>query len=302
MKLYLMVAPPGAGKTTFATNIMNGTIRISQDDLGREKHIKEFHRAIEDKLDIVVDRLNFNKEQRERYLKPARDAGYTTEIIVIHCPRQTCFDRMMERQNHPTINGFKSAGDFTNFQTYDHNEKERQANAALDTFFTKYQRVENIEADVVTRLGWDGKKPTAIWIDIDNTLANTAHRNHFIVRTEEKKPNWKGFFDNMGDDTLNVWCRDIMRKYDNVVICSGRPDSHRKITESWLLHNQVQYNHLFMRHRSDFRKDDIVKLQIYEFEVKTRFNLLFAIDDRDQVVKILRENGITVLQCNYGDF
>jgi hypothetical protein len=46
----------------------------------------------------------------------------------------------------------------------------------------------------------------------------------------------------------------------------------------------------------------LVKENILDFELLTRFNILFAIDDRQQVVDMWRRRGITALQCAKGDF
>jgi hypothetical protein len=104
--------------------------------------------------------MNFSKHQRDKYLHPAKMLGVETEIRIFHVPRKTCFERIINRKDHPTINGLIPAP-----KGYDHeppfyslDEKKRQANSALDTFFTKYERVEDTEAETVKRLGWDGKK------------------------------------------------------------------------------------------------------------------------------------------------
>ena len=58
-----------------------------------------------------------------------------------------------------------------------------------------------------------------------------------------------------------------------------------------------------MRPRDDHRKDDIVKEIILDFEIKTRVNnILFAVDDRQSVVDLWRNRGITTLACAKGDF
>lgn len=302
MKLVMLVGPPGSGKTTWCKNHPHIN-RVSQDDQNKKGHMDLFNDCLINGHDIIVDRMNFDKKQRERYLKPAKEAGYETEIIVLHVPRQTCYERIMARKDHPTINGLHT---FENVTTEVTALKIKQANSALDTFFTKYERVEDSEADKVTRLGWvdySDCEGSAIWCDIDNTLSDASHREHFVTNGNK---NWKAFFDTMGMDELNYDIANILETYSlrdyKIVICSGRPDSHKNITESWLLNKAISYDHLFMRNRSDYRRDDVVKEIFLEFEVKTRYLLLFALDDRDQVVKILRKHGVRTLQVAYGDF
>lgn len=50
-------------------------------------------------------------------------------------------------------------------------------------------------------------------------------------------------------------------------------------------------------------RTDLIKKEMIEIcEKKLGGKIVMAIDDRDSVVKMWRENGITCLQCAYGDF
>lgn len=278
--LVLLVGPSGSGKSTLAKEYEALFYdRISQDDQGKQEHIKKFLDHLKYEDDIVVDRLNFNKEQRNRYLKLAEDAGYTTKIIVLHENRDTCLQRCLKRENHPTI------------------KDEVNAQSVLNTFFSKYERVEDDEADVVERRWPEGAKDTAIWVDMDNTLSDATHREHHL---QGERKNWKAFFNDMDKDPVNPWCAsiiDAMSKQHVILICSARPENYKIQTMEWLHKFFIPYNKLIMRPRNDCRRDDIVKEIIYEFEVKTRYNLLFSIDDRKQVIDRIRNHGVIVLDC-----
>lgn len=326
----MLVGPAGSGKSTKAIELNKslGFERISQDDMGKDGHIKKFLFCLANKDDIVVDRMNFDKAQRNRYIKPAKDAGYEIEIVVFHVPRATCFDRIMARENHPTINGNKATTGYRG-QSYNQNTKEmldkyrleektKEANSALDTFFTKYERVEDTEADKVTRLGWQGNfghpdlKPSAIICDLDGTLCNIDHRLHYVQNEDKKKRRWDLFNKTIPDDKLNGWCLNILNQMNvedffhnisnQIVLCSGRVDSSKKDTVDWLTKHNVPYQHLFMRHRSDFRDDTIVKEIMLEFEIKPRYNIMFSIDDRPKVCRMWRKHGIVCLQVNDKEF
>lgn len=316
-KLIVLVGPPGSGKSTYAQkfnlDFSISPVRISQDDQGKDGHLKLFQKAIDFKDSIIIDRMNFDKKQRERYIKPAKEAGYEVEIVVFHVPRKTCFSRIMARENHPTINGASIIKDeFGNLLHAEISEKEktRQANSALDTFFCKYERVEDTEADKVTRLGWSDKKTTVIICDLDGTLCNIDHRLHH-VQGEKKKRRWDLFNKEIPNDSLNTWCADLIEKMSvrtinsisiRTVLCSGRVDSTRNDTEEWLFEHAISYDNLFMRHRKDFRQDSVIKEIILDFEILPRYNVLFAIDDRQQVVDMWRRRGLVCLQCAPGDF
>lgn len=312
-QITILVGPPGSGKSTEAEKYLrahghrNDLVRISQDDQGKEGHMEEFNLAIAAGDDIIVDRMNFDKKQRSRYLEPARKAGYATRIIIFHVSKSTCLERCNARVGHPTIKDSKSASQAVNF------------------FFSNYERVSDDEADDVHREGWvDIKAPKCIWSDLDGTLADVEHRRHHVrpsvpiwagrfdvIPMDEPppkfKPNWKAFFEEMTLDPVDPACGAILKDFSGVypiVYATGRPDNYKQQTETWLTENGFRFpgSSLFMRARNDMRKDDVVKEIILEFEVKTKYNVFFALDDRDQVVKMLRKHGVKVLQVEPGDF
>ena len=102
-ELIVLVGAVGSGKSTYCANSLPDYFRISQDDMGKKGHLLEFQEALGEKDLIVVDRMNFNKEQRARYLVPAKKKGYVTKIIVFDVPFETLLSRLQSRENHPTL-------------------------------------------------------------------------------------------------------------------------------------------------------------------------------------------------------
>jgi predicted kinase len=292
--LLLVVGPPGSGKSTLAQEyVEKGYIRISQDVSGRE-HLALFDEAILEGKDVFVDRLNFSKGQRSRYLDIAKSKGYTTKIIVLHQSYEVCFERVMARQGHETI------------------RDEKAARSALGMFFSKYERVQDSEADEVVRMWPDNLKPPVIWSDLDGTLCDCNHRRKFVrpdkppVEGEPLfKKDWTAFFKAMAEDRVNLPVMETLRRFAksySIVYCSGRPSNYRLETEKWLKDTNAPDGLLFMRPRNDSRQDDIVKEILLDFEVLTRFTPFFFLDDRDQVVKMLRKRGFIVFQVAEGNF
>lgn len=306
-KLVLLVGPPGSGKSTLALEMTQNyhcpenTARINQDSQGKDGHKEYFNTAMSAGASlIVIDRMNFNKEQRERYLKPAREAGYETKIIVLQTARHLCFTRMGSREDHPTIKDLKSAS------------------SAMNTFMKQYERPTKDEADELEFILCNTNssdqrdlvqsKSSCIVVDLDGTLCNVDHRLHHVKRTEDKKPDWKSFFKEIPNDSVNEWCSEIIRMmgtgYETykIVYASGRPVSYRKETEEWLKKHDLLIGPVFMRERNDFRADTLAKEAILDFCIEPSYNIKFILDDRDQVVRMWRKRGFTCLQVAEGDF
>lgn len=131
----------------------------------------------------------------------------------------------------------------------------------------------------------------AIICDIDGTLAHMGDRSPY---------DWH----KVGIDTVDQVIIDLLRRYDNrtIILVSGRDEVCRKETVEWLNENQVPFNHLFMRAYNDNRKDNIVKQEIYKRDIKDKFTIEFVLDDRNQVVKMWRDNGLKCLQVAEGNF
>jgi hypothetical protein len=57
-----------------------------------------------------------------------------------------------------------------------------------------------------------------------------------------------------------------------------------------------------MRKADDYRKDSIIKKEIYDNDIFPRYNVLFVYDDRNQVVEMWRGLGVKVFQVELGNF
>lgn len=132
-ELILLLGPIGAGKTTLAKQLENGSaIRISQDEMGKKNYLGNFHQAISDGVPrIIVDRMNFNYEQRKRFIGPARENGYAVTIIELQTPREVCLERVVARQDHPTVEA----------------DNPELANKILDFYYKEYEKPLTEEYD-----------------------------------------------------------------------------------------------------------------------------------------------------------
>lgn len=293
-RIMILVGPAGSGKSTLAKEFeAQGYVRISQDEQGKEGHLSAFKDALNQERSIIIDRMNFSKEQRARYIPPV-ESQYIVECIVLHENRETCLNRMKKRTGHPTISTEKSMG------------------SALNTFFKGYERPTQDEGfhNIEFRYPKTRRKVSCIVTDIDGTIANLDHRLHFIKPIDGSKKNFRKFLDACDKDSPKSDVIDMVintyigyGEHGNLVACSGRGDECREKTQAWLDEHLPLCSNLFMRERGDYRQDYIIKQNLLDFEILTRYHNVYCVfDDRDQVVKMWRDRGILCLQVAFGDF
>lgn len=89
------------------------------------------------------------------------------------------------------------------------------------------------------------------------------------------------------------------------VFLSGRKGTStcREATQMWIQkHVLVGSYDLHMRAPHDNRTDYLVKKDLFDAHVRNTWNVIGALDDRQQVVDMYREMGLTVFQVAPGDF
>lgn len=144
----------------------------------------------------------------------------------------------------------------------------------------------------------------AVIFDIDGTLADISHRRPYLMG---ERPDWRKFNDEMGADLPNIPVVELYKtlwdsgKYD-LILTSGRYEASRKLTENWLFWNNIPFSKIYMRKNGDTRADFIIKQEFLTDIENVGAEILFAVDDRQQVVDMWRRNGIVCLQCDEGKF
>ncbi len=133
----------------------------------------------------------------------------------------------------------------------------------------------------------------AIICDLDGTLALFGDRDPYARDFENDVPNAAVVRILQRFATANV----------EVIITSGRKDEFMDVTRAWLRAHDVPYTEMFMRTPDQAQKKDAhLKHDWYLDAIKPRFNVLFVLDDRDQVVDMWRRLGLACLQVDYGAF
>ena len=141
-----------------------------------------------------------------------------------------------------------------------------------------------------------------IVFDLDDTLADTTHRQHILDEGDmESSDTWNAFFDACDEDTpkteiIAVYC--ALSTWHDIEIWTGRSDRVRAKTEAWLSKHLRYPFTLRMRSEGDYRHDVEIKSEWLTEHGKP--DLVF--EDRNSMVKWFREQGITVCQVKESDF
>jgi phosphoglycolate phosphatase-like HAD superfamily hydrolase len=150
-------------------------------------------------------------------------------------------------------------------------------------------------------------KTLSVIFDLDGTLALIDKRRSKAAK-ENGKINWKVFFspENIQLDEPNIAVIKTFQAMKQagfeVGIFSGRDSISRKETEVWLGENGIQFDFFKMRPQGSHTPDDVLKKMWLDEMISDGKEILCVFDDRDKVVKMWRENGISCFQVNYGDF
>lgn len=156
----------------------------------------------------------------------------------------------------------------------------------------------------IQKIPYNPDLPDCIYMDIDGTLAHKKNRSAYDwkhVGEDDVDENVKKLNEIL--DWYNYSC-DYMGGNEGVkiFIFTGRDGICLEETKEWLANNGIKYDDIFIRPAGNMEKDYIIKKRIYEEHIQGKYNLLFGIDDRQQVVDMFRSMGITIFQCANGDF
>ena len=152
------------------------------------------------------------------------------------------------------------------------------------------------------RQNWDK------WIifDLDGTLADIEDRRQLCTK-ENGKMDWNKFFDpdNIKLDkpnwpVINTLLAFVQAGY-KIAIFSGRSASTLDATKKWLHEYGIEYNAFKMRPERNFSPDEQLKLEwLNDMDWKDNVECVF--DDRQKVVDMWREIGLTCMQVAPGNF
>lgn len=304
-ELMLTRGIPGSGKSTLAALWVDEDpewrARVNRDDLRFAMYGKYVLKRMQEDtvtvaqqaqvralltagISVTVDDTNLRAQTVKEWLKIAAECGATVTHMDVETPLDVC----VERNNARAAAGGRNVPE-----------------DVIRSFYTRYTRKGKFPAFPTLDEKIDAWEPyvapevfvpAAYIVDIDGTLAQMTGRGPFDwARVGEDEP------------IANVveTVKTLALSGRKIIFMSGRDEVSRKATEEWLREHMeivVDSSNLFMRSEGDMRKDNIVKYELFDANVRGKYRVIGVIDDRLQVVKMWREIGLTVFQCDWGDF
>lgn len=290
LRLILTIGAPRSGKDTWANEFISQQEEphkwgvVNRDKLrqnffpfakwseykftkAKEQHVTDEQFDImniftEDGMNIICTDTNLSVQTRNKFTQWAGENGYTVEYKVFDVPL--------------------------------HILEERNADAPFGVspkvLIDMHLRVQKyLDRTYVPNTDL----PEAYIIDIDGTLVDMhPTRSPF----EWHKVGLDKVRENVAKFVRMAYTSGI-----NIIIISGRDGSCYQETTIWLDENDIPYDRFLMRAEGDQRKDYVIKEELFN-KIKDKYQVVLAVDDRDQVVNLWRGLGIECWQVNYGKF
>lgn len=308
MTLVLTRGYPGSGKTTYALNWVKedeeNRRRVNRDDIrhmlfGRyvgvdEQAVTRAQRALVEtflrqRKDVVVDDTNLKLRNLKDWVQVAYRHAHQVEVVDVDTPLEDCLIRNINRGR----DGERSVDP----------DVIRKFASRYPMPWPEVDLPEVIEPAFRLVLAREkfGLDP-AIIVDLDGTLAIHNGRSPYD-------------YDSLYQDTISETVNPVVEmlyalpfggdvEFSDIIFLSGRPDSHRQQTVAWLKSkgwDPSQYR-LFMRKAEDKRADYVVKYEIFDREIRNKYDVRLVLDDRGQVVDMWRAIGLPTWQVARGDF
>jgi predicted kinase len=308
-KLTITVGIPGSGKTTEAELILKAEGRenvelVSRDDLRhllfrsegiltnpQELRITQMQKeivktALRQGKHVVVHDMNLRERYRKGWAQLAEQMG--AEFVILDLTGvdlAVCIARDLCRERHVGSEVIRSL--YNRFIKNQGPVKAPQINA---------EALKKGELYVP-----NPKLPNAIIVDLDGTVADCegVRSPYDYTRVRLDKPKL---------DVIKHVQTEAYELGTKILFVSGRlarqgaSDQVYYDTEEWLFeHVKVPIEILSMRDR-DGVDDTVIKLEIFNRDIRDKYNVKYALDDRNRVVAMWRSIGLLTLQVAEGDF
>ena len=310
VKVTICRGLPASGKSTWAKK--QDAVRINKDDLrdmldggkwsrNREKLVLDTRdsiliKALRQGRNVIIDDTNFHPKHINRISEVVEAQAqidgveYEWEIKDFDIKLHEAIKRDVKRE--------RSVG-------------EDVIRSMWNQFIRPTKKVVN--DPLLDAISWDkggntvitkeaeerAKLPDAVMFDLDGTLALIEGRNPYDASECEY-------------DKLNYPVFNVLRMYQKdgykIIICSGRSEEYVEQTDNWLKKNGIAPDLFIMRdpeakdENGQRIPDDELKQKMYMEQIHEKYNVEVVYDDRQKVVDMWRDLGLTCFQVADGRF
>lgn len=294
-KITVLIGCPASGKSTYAEWIVRTepkTMRVSRDEIRFSQFQETVDPIVENMIskiiyqqvktlvgngwNVIIDNCHTKLEYINQHISDYNKLA-DIDFKLFDLPMETLQERNAKRSRKVPVNVIKNM--FKNLQYV----KEH----------FDFQTIKKVEK----KLEYTSQNPDlqkAIICDLDGTLSLLNGRNPFDAS-------------NCENDLLNKPVANLLINYKKlgfkIILLSGREDKYKVPTLQFLANHKIEFDQLLMRKSDDFRKDAIIKKEIFNAEIKCKYFVEMILDDRNQVVDMWRNDlQLPCFQVNYGDF
>lgn len=246
-------------------------------------HEVAVHEGVELGKHVIID----NTHLKLAYIKPYLIHNVEMEILVVKAPLGVCLSRNGNRT--------RQVNEEVIYRQYQQ-LKTLQEDINKDEDFSPDLTDENIEGHFVDsyfthkliNLKNNPDNPPVVVVDLDGCLAKKGDRDIYDTS--------KCDLDILIEPVFNALPKD-----KPIIICTGRDDKYRHVTEKWLADNNVNYSEIHFRKYGDQRPDWQVKAEMWA-DITERWYVDYMLDDRNNIVVHSRALGFKVFQVEWGKF
>jgi predicted kinase len=310
--VYILTGLVGSGKSYWSTDFIKkpknsqNTVIVNKDKLremfhGRYKFKPDFEefihemsvdlikKSIRNGYNVIIDETNITKERREKWIDIVKKENEYLKIIYVwFSDTENNLKNRMKNPKGVSKEKWKNVID---------SMKRRFEIPSVKELYDDLIIINSSIEEEHNKINQDKNLPQAICFDLDGTLAHIGDRDPYDAsKCEEDIP----------DDNLIELINFYKEQY-KIIFMTARPYDYKEPTMRFLkkcgfdIENDGTFS-MVMRNPGDFRKDAIVKEEMYRKFVIPNYYVKLIFDDRTQVVNHLRNIGFTVYQVAPGNF